>query len=71
MKRFFNVITAVVLAMLIGALPTFRVLAESSTDYISEVKIGMGKTADEAKAALAGYAILDVDLNQGAGGGLG
>jgi len=71
MKRFFNVITAVVLAMLIGVLPTFRVLAESSTDYISEVKIGMGKTADEAKAALAGYTVLDVDLNQGAGGGLG
>ena len=71
MKRFSTVLIAILLAFLTAALHPVRVFAASTPDYISEVKIGMGKTADEAKAALAGYTVLDVDLNQGAGGGLG
>ena len=71
MKRIFIVFTTVILAVLLGTLHPVQVLAASSPDYISEVKIGMGKTAEEAKAALEGYTILDVDLNRKAGGGLG
>ena len=48
--------------------------AESSDDegdtgasYIREVRIGVGKTAEEAKASLDGYEILDQDINEGAG----
>ena len=70
MKRIALKVLAVFLAVLTGILLPLQASA-STPLYISEVKIGMGKTAEEAKAALAGYSILDVDLNQGAGGGLG
>ena len=40
---------------------------DGTTTYIREVRLGVGKTAEEAKAALAGYEILDQDLNEGAG----
>ncbi len=77
MKRMVLIITALLLALTIaGSLPA-QVFADSVPEYISEVKIGMGKKAPEAAAALEGYKILTdengkrVDLNQNAGGGLG
>ena len=77
MKKIVLVFTALLLALTIaGSLPA-QVFADSVPEYISEVKIGMGKEAKDAEAALAGYKILSdekgnpVDLNQNAGGGLG
>ena len=70
MKHLSKAIIAVFLAVLMGTLFPVQVFADKP-DYVSEVKIGMGETAEEAKAALDGYTILDTDLNQGAGGGLG
>ena len=77
MKKIALIITALLLALTIaGSLPA-QVFADSVTEYISEVKIGMGKKAEEAEKALEGYKILSdekgnpVDLNDDAGGGLG
>ena len=77
MKRISTVVLVIVLALLTAALLPAQVFADSLSEYVSEVKIGMGKDAGEAKAALDGYTILSddkgnpVDLNQGAGGGWG
>ena len=63
------------MALLIAATMPAQVFADSIPEYISEVKIGMGKDGNAAKAALSGYKILSddkgnpVDLNQKAGGG--
>ncbi len=70
MKKTSRAIIAVFLAALIAMLLPIQVFADTP-DYISEIKIGMGKTAEEAKASLEGYTVLDADLNQDAGGGLG
>ena len=70
MNRILQVLLAIFMAVLMGTLLPVQVFADTP-EYISEVKIGMGKTAEEAKAALEGYTILDTDLNQNAGGGLG
>ena len=77
MKKIALIITALLLALTIaGTLPA-QVFADSVPEYISEVKIGMGKKAADAEKALAGYKILSdekgnpVDLNQNAGGGFG
>ena len=77
MKHLSKIIIAVMLALVIaGTLPA-QVFADSVPEYISEVKIGMGKEAKEAEEALEGYIILSdengnpVDLNQKAGGGWG
>ncbi len=77
MKKITVIFTALLLALVIaGALPAY-VFADSIPEYISEVKIGMGKKPEEAKSALDGFKILSdekgnpVDLNQDAGGGLG
>ena len=77
MKKITIILTAIILALLIaGTLPA-QVFADSMPEYISEVKIGMGKKAADAEKALAGYKILSdengnpVDLNDDAGGGLG
>ncbi|MBR6051505.1 MAG: hypothetical protein IKP68_09965, partial [Clostridia bacterium] len=43
--------------------------AEKSVVYVSEVMVGMGETAEEAKKALTdeGFTVLDRNLNEGAG----
>ena len=78
MKRLFRVMLVVLLAVLIAAQLPMQVLAEgTSPKYISEIKIGVGKKASDALAALDGYEILKdgsgsyVDLNKNAGGGWG
>ncbi|MBR6361455.1 MAG: hypothetical protein IKS04_06625, partial [Clostridia bacterium] len=77
MKKITMIITALVMALLIAATIPAQVFADSIPEYISEVKIGMGKKASDAKAALNGYIILSdakgnpVDLNKDAGGGMG
>ena len=70
MNRIFKIIVSVILAVLMACLLPAQVFADTP-DYISEIKIGMGKTEDEAKAALKGYVILDTNLNKDAGGGTG
>ena len=77
MKKLAFVFTAILLALLIaGTLPA-QVFADARPEYISDVRIGMGKKAADAEAALDGYTILTdekgnkVDLNQKAGGGWG
>ncbi len=77
MKRLTIIITAFVLALLMAGILPAQVFADSVPEYISEVKIGMGKETADAEKALAGYTILSdskgnpVDLNQKAGGGFG
>ena len=77
MKKTVMIITALILALLTAAMLPAQVFADTVTEYVSEVKIGMGKKASDAKAALSGYKILSdakgnpIDLNQKAGGGLG
>ena len=75
MKRFLTAIIAITMAVLMGTLSPAQVLADATTgsDYISEVKVFMG---DYSAAAAEGYTLLKdgdtpIDLNQGAGGGLG
>ena len=78
-KSLFTVVLSVLLAVIMASLPSLQVAAaevQSKTEYISEIKIGVGKTAEEAEKALDGYTILkdgknNVDLNQKAGGGTG
>lgn len=83
MKRFLQVIIAVFMAALMGTLLPVQVFADTP-DYISEVKIGMGrwnssddKKSDVALKSLEGYTILKddsgnpIDLNRDAEGGIG
>ena len=70
MKRISTVLIALFLVVLMATLYPAQVFADTP-DYISEVKIGMGKDGDAAKAALSGYKIIETDLNQNAGGGWG
>ena len=77
MKRLIMIITALVMAVLIAATLPAQVFADSLPEYISEVRIGMGKKAEDAKSELDGYKILSdakgnpIDLNQKAGGAWG
>ena len=77
MRKATMIILSLLLALTIAATLPAQVFADSLPEYISEVKIGMGKKASDAKAALDGYKILSdskgnpVDLNKDAGGGLG
>ncbi len=76
MSNFFKIIVALVMAVVILTVFPAQVFADSTPEYISEVKIGMGKDESAAAAALEGYKILksgdqNVDLNQDAGGGWG
>ena len=72
-------ILSVMLAFLMAALPSLQIAAaesQNNVEYLAEIKIGVGKTAEEAEKALEGYTILkdgnnNVDLNQKAGGGIG
>ena len=77
MKKLSLVIVSFILAVVITVVPAAQVsaAAETGEKYISELKIGTGKTAADAEKALEGYEILKddsgnyVDLNQKAGGG--
>ena len=73
MKNIVTVVISVILAAIMAFIPTMNVMADSGTgpDYISEIKVGVGETAEEAKAALEGYNIIETDLNENAGGGWG
>ena len=70
MKKLSKVIIAFVLAVLMAGLFPAQVMADTP-DYISEIKIGSAENADDAKAALSGYKIIETDLNKNAGGGWG
>ena len=78
-KNIYTAIISIILSIVMATIPTLQTLADDSqnaTEYISDVKIGVGKTVDEAAASLDGYTILKngndyADLNQGAGGGIG
>ena len=78
LKKLAKKLIALVLAAVIAAQPSVRAFAADSIEqYVSEIKIGVGKNAEEALASLQGYVILKddscnyVDLNKNAGGGLG
>ena len=77
MKRIAIIVTALILTLLTAAVMPAQVFADSVSEYISEVKIGMGENAEKALESLKGYIILKdengnpVDLNQDAGGGWG
>ena len=68
MKRLSKTLIALLIALLMATLLPVQVIADTP-DYISEIKVGVGKDAKEAKASLNGFTILDCDLNQNAGGG--
>ncbi len=74
MKHIFKTVIAVFLAVLVMIIMPAQVFADSITEYISEVKVYIGNYNNAEKE---GYKILSgensnpVDLNQGAGGGLG
>ena len=61
------------IALLLAAVLTLggpmQVLADNRPLYISDVMVGMGETAEQARQALidAGYTVLDNNLNEGAG----
>ena len=75
MKKISASIIAFCLALIIAAAAPVQAFA-ASPKYISEVKIGMGKTVEEAKNSLYGYKILSdkgkyVNLNEDASGKIG
>ena len=78
-KTIFAFIASVMSAVTI-MLPPMQVMAAAQdaapTEYISEVRIGVGKNMFDASNSLEGYTILKngekaVDLNENAGGGFG
>ncbi len=77
MKKASMILLSLLLALTLAATLPAQVFADSLPEYISEVKIGMGKKASGAKSALDGYKILSdskgnpIDLNDNAGGGWG
>ena len=74
MKHISRTAIAILLAMLVMTLMPAQVFADSLPEYVSEVKVYIGNYND---AENEGYKILSgndgkpVDLNQGAGGGMG
>ncbi|WP_405357515.1 hypothetical protein [Ruminococcus sp.] len=70
---------SIMMAVIMTLMPSVQVAAEQAKDqgeYIAEVKVGVGETAEEAEKALDGYTSLkegnqNVDLNEKAGGGIG
>ena len=74
MKHISRAAIAVILAVLVMAIMPAQVFADSLPEYISEVKVYIGDYKDAEKE---GFKILNgdngkpIDLNQGAGGGLG
>ncbi len=77
MKKLSMIIISLMLALSVACSLPAQVFADSVPEYISEVKIGMGKEPEDAKASLADYKILSddkgnpVDRNQKAGGSIG
>ena len=78
MKRIATVAVVLLLALLAAFQQPVQVIAANAGDqYVSEIRLGVGKKAEEALAALDGYEILKgddgkpVDLNKNAGGGVG
>ena len=75
MKHLSTALIAMLLAALIAMTLPAQVFAATSRDgkYVSEVQIGVGKTAAEAEKALEDYEIIKdgngnyADLNKGAG----
>ena len=70
MRKLSKAFVALWLALLMAALLPVQVFA-ASPKYVSEVKIGMGATVDEAAGALEGYTIVEyngsyADLNEDA-----
>lgn len=78
-KSLLVLIISMMMAVIMAVMSPVQVaaaLGDNSVLYIEDVKIGVGVTADEAVGALDGYTILadkgkNIDLNQGAGGGIG
>ena len=74
MKRITTVTLVILMALLMACLMPIQVFADSLPEYISEVKVYIGSYSNAEKE---GFKILNgdngkpVDLNQGAGGGLG
>ena len=64
-----RIVIAMILAVVSAILAPVQCFADSQVYYISDVMVGMGETADEAKKALtdAGYTVLDKNVNEGAG----
>lgn len=77
MRRYFRFALSVFMAVLMTVQTPARVLAdETGSDYISEVRVGMGSDAEKYLTS-EGFTVLKdengepVDLNQDAGGGWG
>lgn len=80
-KRSICAFVAAAMSAVMIMLPPMQVMAAetepvTATEYISEVRIGVGKTMEEAEKSLEGYTILkngenNADLNEKAGGGMG
>ena len=80
-KRSICAAVAAAMSAVMIMLPPMQVMAAetnpvTATEYISEVRIGVGKTMEEAEQSLQGYTILkngdsNADLNEKAGGGMG
>lgn len=71
MKKSFEKVIAVIMAVIIGTLVSVQAFAAASTaEYVSEVKIAYGKTFADAKKWLTdnGYTPVDADLNEKADG---
>ncbi len=71
MRKISKAVIAFCLAIILTTSIPFQVFA-ASPKYVSEVRVGMGKTVDEAAAALKGYTIVKngnsyADLNENAG----
>ncbi|MBQ4260951.1 MAG: hypothetical protein II709_03650, partial [Ruminococcus sp.] len=60
---------SLLLGLIIALGAPVQTIAASQPVYISDVMVGMGETADEAKKALTdgGFTVLDRNLNEGAG----
>lgn len=79
MKRLMTTITALTLASVMALMNPVKILASNTTGavYLSEIRVGMGKSSSEAANALEGYTIVTddsgkkVDFNSNAGGGWG
>ena len=69
-KKRIQALTALTLAIILAFIAPAKAFADAKPKtYISDVMVGMGETADEAKKALtsAGYTVLNNNLNEGGG----
>lgn len=76
MKRFLNAALALTLAFVMAFLGTAQVFADAKPEYVGEVKVATGGSAqkdleDEGFTVLCDEKGNPVDLIQGAGGGIG